>query len=107
MLLGQQGRRFGRMLGLLFDLRQAEVQDLGLSPIRHKDVRGLDVAVDDAPGVSRIEGISQLAPQLEDLSDLEGLPRDAVFQRLPLEELPDDERLHLLLARGLVGPAAA
>jgi hypothetical protein len=54
--------------------RQAEVEDLHLPGVAHHDVAGLDVAVDDALGVRRLERLGDL---LRDADDL------AVGQRAP------------------------
>src|SRR5262249_12790649 len=43
-------------------LGQSEVQDLRLPPLRHEDVRGLDVPVDDPLGMGRLQRIRALPP---------------------------------------------
>jgi hypothetical protein len=45
-------------------LRQPEVQDLGLAPFRHKNIRWLDVAVDDALPVRGFQPVGNLNPQV-------------------------------------------
>ena len=47
-------RRFG---GGLRDLRQSEVEDLRVPPLGHENIRRLNVAMDNALRVRRVEGI--------------------------------------------------
>ena len=53
-------RRFGRGLG------DAEVGDLDAAVGREEDVAGLDVAMDDAPRVRRVERVRDLLPDARD-----------------------------------------
>ncbi len=55
------------------DLGQAEVQDLDLSALVEDQVHRLQVAVHDALGVRRFEGIRDLDPDVEQRADLERL----------------------------------
>src|ERR1700730_311811 len=50
-------RRFYHSVTNWRHLRQPEIQNLGMSTLGHKDVRRLNVAVDDAFGVSSVERI--------------------------------------------------
>ena len=43
---------------------QAEIEDFGMTALGHEDVRGLDVAVDDALGVSGVERVGNLDAQV-------------------------------------------
>ena len=54
-LAGRTGRRR--------DLRQTKIQNLGVPALGHEDVRGLDVAVDDAFGVGGVECVGNLDGQ--------------------------------------------
>ena len=58
--LAMRGLVRRRRLGPLDQLRQAEVEHLGLAARRHEDVRRLDVAVDDALGVRGVERVGDL-----------------------------------------------
>ena len=78
-------------------LRQAEVQDLRVPALGHEGVRGLDVAVDDALGVSGVQGVGDLDRQLQQLRRLDGLARDAVLESLALQQLHADEGLAFVL----------
>jgi hypothetical protein len=49
--------------GLRGDFGKSEVEDLGVSALGDKDIRGFDIAVHDAFGVGGIEGIGDLDPE--------------------------------------------
>ncbi len=49
-----------RRLPVRCEFRQAKIQDLRLSLIDEENVRGLDIAVDDALGVGRFKTIRNL-----------------------------------------------
>ena len=96
---GAERRAGGRALaGGAPHLRDAEVEHLHLAGAREEDVRGLQVAVDDADGVARREAIEHGVGDPEHLRDRHhapgALPRLA--DGLPLEELHHEERLPLL-----------
>jgi hypothetical protein len=80
------------------ELRQPEVQDLGVAPAGDEDVGRLDVPVHDAPGMRRIERIGNLRRDLEQLLGPDRRPLDPVLQRLPFEQLHGDEALPRVLA---------
>ena len=40
--------------------RQSEIQNLGVAAVGNKNIGGLDVAVDDSLGMSRVQGVSDL-----------------------------------------------
>ena len=48
------------------DLGQTEIQHLGVSALGHKDVGGLDVAMDDPLGMRGVQSIGNLYRQRED-----------------------------------------
>src|ERR1035441_6134193 len=83
---------------LVNDLRQPEVQNLGVSALGDKDVCGLDVPVDDAFGVSRVQCVRNLDGQRENQLGFQRSASNAVPQRLAVEKLHGDERLSVLLA---------
>src|ERR1700722_2945654 len=86
------------MTALRSELGQTEIQNLDIAPLRHKKVRGLDVSVNNAAGVGRIEPIGNLYAQIEQLSNLKWTALDQVLQGRTFEILHGDEGLTLLLA---------
>ena len=85
-------------IGRRHDLRKAEVEDLDLSARRHKDVGGLDVAVDDSPGVRGIERARRSGrPSRGAAIRFERTGGDAVLERRAIEQLHGDERPALVL----------
>ena len=85
----------GERVFLRCELREPEVQDLHLAGTRHEDVGGRHVAVDDAGGVGRIERVGHLAADVDDLRQRQGRLFQAVAQRLPVEQLHDEEGLRV------------
>ena len=81
----------GNALRLQRDLGQPEIQNLRLTSIRHEDVRGLDVPVDDALGMSRVESVGDLDAQIEHRLDLQRPARDQVPKRLSLQQFHRDK----------------
>src|ERR1041385_3319951 len=80
-------------------LREPKIQDFGLAAAcGHENVRRFDVAMNNAPGVSRIQGVGNLRAQFEHELYFEGLPKNAGGERLSLKQLHGDERLALVLA---------
>ena len=97
-------RRRGRLMQVRSEprtrsqLRHAEVQNLGVASFDHEDVRGLDVAMDDALRMRRVQRVSNLNRQLEQHLCFEPLAVDSMLERLTLQQLHDDEPLALVLA---------
>src|SRR6185503_14004812 len=67
----------------------AEVEDLQASARRHPEVGGLQVAVDDAFGVGRLEAVGELDAEADDLID-----RQRAESELGLEPLAGDQLQH-------------
>jgi hypothetical protein len=84
MFLGVDGRGAqGNALRLQRDFCQPEIENLGLTSIRHEDVCGLDVPMDDALRMGRIQRIGDLDAQTEHRLSLQRLAGDPVSERLP------------------------
>src|ERR1700733_5831289 len=79
------------MLHTRSQLRQAEIQNLRLPALDEKNIRRLDVAVNDSLRMRRVEPVRDLYPDLEQPRNFDGLPRDAVLERYALEQLHRDE----------------
>ena len=78
------------------NFRQAEVENLCVAPPRNEDVCGLDVAMDNAFGVSSIQSTRNLDCQRQKSLGFHGTPRNAVLQRHAVQKLHGDERLAIL-----------
>ena len=86
-----------RRIGCRRDLRQAEIENLGVTPFGDKNIRRLNVAMNDALRVSGVERIGDVNGDGEKNLRFERSPRKAVLQGQPLQKLHDDERLTILL----------
>jgi hypothetical protein len=82
----------------LHSLGQAKIQNLRVSPLGHKDVRRLDVAVDDAGSVSNIESICHLNAQRQQHFRFQRTPSYAMLEGRTVQKLHCDECLTILLA---------
>ena len=98
MFLGLDGRgAHGNVLRLESDLRQSEIQNLGVSALGHKDVRRLDVAVDDAFCVGCVECIGDLNCERHHGFRIHRLSRNPVLQGQSVQKLHGDEGLSVLI----------
>jgi hypothetical protein len=79
------------------DLRQSEVQNLGVTTLGDENVRRLDVAMDDALRMRGIEGVGNLDGERENQFGFERTPSDAMLQRHAVEKLHGDEVLPFAL----------
>src|SRR6266446_10651988 len=84
--------RLGRELG------QAEIEDFGVPTIRDKNIRGLDVAMNNSFGVRGIQRVGDLDAQREQCFQFDGTPGDAVLQRRAFQKFHDNERSPVLFA---------
>ncbi len=94
---------FARRAGCGSDLRQAEIQYLGVPALGHEDVRRLDVAVDDAGSVSGVERVGDVDGDGEKNVRFQRTPGDAVLQRQPVQKFHGDERFAVLLVNFVDG----
>ncbi len=93
-----KSRNLARRTGCDHDLRQSEVQNLGVAALGDKDVRWFDVAVDYALCVSSIQCVGDLDGQRQNYLGFHRSPADAMLQRYAIQKLHGDERLSVLLA---------
>src|SRR6201997_5245991 len=87
----------GHRLCLERELRQTEIKNLGVSSLRDKDVRRLDVPVDNASRMRGVQSIADLDAKRERGLHVQMLPRDPSLQRHTIQELHDYEGLTVLL----------
>ena len=83
---------------LRYVLREAEIQDLDDAAIHQEEIGGLDVAMENAGAVRRIERIGDLDAEVDRLMDLDRPMRQQLAQGLPLEQLHHEVRSALVLA---------
>ncbi len=91
---GESGGRGGGTLG---NLGEAEVENLGVSALRDENVRGLDVAMDDAFGVSGVESVGDFDGKRNELIVGERAAGDQMVERNAIEKFHGDEGLALVL----------
>src|SRR5438552_873256 len=80
------------------DLGQPEVQNLGVLPVDDKDIRRLNVTVNDTLGMCCVESVGDLNSKCEHRLQLHRTVADHVLQRCAIQEFHGDERLSILLA---------
>jgi hypothetical protein len=61
------------------DLRQTEIENLGMSALGEEDIRRLDIPVDNACGMSGIECVGDLDPEGQSRFDLQRLATDSML----------------------------
>ncbi len=69
-----------------------------MASLGHKNIGGLNIAMDDSLGVGRIERICNLDGQWQQNFQFERPSRNAVLQSHAIQEFHGDERLPVLLA---------
>ena len=75
------------------ELRQTEIQDLRLAALVDEDVRRLDVAMDDAARVRRVQRVGDLNGQIEEPAHTApACRRSLAFSVRPVEQLEHDEK---------------
>ena len=86
------GRTAGR------NLSQPEIQNLGVFALGDKNVCWLDVAMNDALGVRRVQPVGNLNGKREHGFVVQRLSRDEMLQRHAIQKLHGDERLLAMFA---------
>jgi len=77
---------------------KAEVENFGVTAFGYENVRGLNVAMNDALGVGGIEGVGGFESEGDDGFVIEGLAGDLMLQGQAIEKFHGDERLLAVLA---------
>ena len=72
---------------------QAEIEDLGAAVVAEKDIARLQIAMDHAGPVSRIQGFANLQGELEGFADGKSAGRNGIVQSLAGEILHHQARL--------------
>ena len=80
------------------DLGQPEIQHLGVTAPGQEDVGRLDVAMDDALGMRRVQRIRHLDAHPEKRAHLHPAARDRLLQRLALQQFHRQVRPPLVVA---------
>ena len=79
-------------------LRQTEIENLGVPALGNENVGGLDVAMNNAFAVGRVERVGNLDGQTEQKVGFEGFSGDPMLERQPVQKLHNDEWLAILLS---------
>jgi len=74
-------------------LRQSEIEDLGLSPVRHKDIGWLNVTMDNSATVSSVQGVGDSHGDSQQWIKVEGLTIDLARECCALQQLHCNEGL--------------
>ena len=85
------------------NLGQPEIKDLRVTALGHKNVRRLDVAMDYAFTVRRIERVSSLNTQRQDRFQLHGTAGNQVLERRPVKKFHDEKSPSVVLANVVNG----
>ncbi len=91
------GVRHSRCRGGGIQLSQPEIENLGMAALGHKNVCWLDIAMDDAFGVRRVESVGNFDGNLKNAFQLYRTALDGVFEGHAIEEFHGDECFALLL----------
>jgi hypothetical protein len=86
-------RRFGGS-----DFGQAEIENFGAPALGHENILRLDIAVNDAFGVCRIQRVGDLDGQWQQLVEFHCPPINRMLERLSFQKLHGDEGAVVLLA---------
>ena len=78
--------------------RQTEVQNLCLAALGDENIRWLDVAMDDAFRMGRVERVGNLRGQVQQHMERHRPTADPLLQRLPLQQFHGDEAMAFVFA---------
>src|SRR6266496_2544052 len=82
----------------VFNLGKSEIENFGVSALGHKNIRRLDVTMDNALGMSGVEGLSNFNSHAQHGFELQRATGDHVLQRDPIQIFHDDVGFTVLLA---------
>src|SRR6266851_9058104 len=94
---GVRRGNLARRTGCGRDLRQPEIEDLGVATLSHKNVSWFDVAVNYAFCVCCVECVRNLDGERHDQFDVQWPTTNAMLQRQPVQKLHGDEGLTMLV----------
>jgi hypothetical protein len=78
-------------------LGEAEIKNLGVAAFGHKNVRGFDVAMDDAFGVGGVKSIGHFDCHVQNALQLHRASDNFVLQRHAIKVFHGDERIGIVL----------
>ena len=79
------------------DFSQAKVENLGVAALGHKNIRGLDVTVNDALGVCGVQSIGHVNCDSQECIQLHWTACNNVLERLPIQKFHGNESSTILL----------
>ena len=79
-------------------LGQAEIENFRMAALGDKNICRIDIAMNDAVGVSGVEGVGNSIASRQQSFCVHRPARDAMLQRQPFQKLHGDEGLAVLLA---------
>src|SRR5271157_574602 len=84
-------------------LRQAEVENLGVSALGYENIGGLDVAMDDARVMGSVQRLGDVNGQRQQRFRFQRTAADAMLQRHSIEKFHGNERSTVLLVNVVDG----
>ena len=84
--------------GQLTHLCQSKIQDFGVPSIGDKDVGRFNIAVNDALGMGRIEGVCNIDANIKQTLRLQRTCENRLLQCFAVQVLHHDERASLVIA---------
>jgi len=86
-----------RGIGICGYFREAEIENFGVAEFGDKDIGGLDVAMNDAAGVSGLEAGGDVDGNVEEFIGIERLVTQEMLESEAIEKFHGDESLAVLL----------